>query len=92
MATDGQKISGLQPFKGLIENMSPSSYSMYWQVDGGSQVQMNDDSADYPHKESLVDVGGWNWNDGGPYHLTFTAKDGSGNVIATKNVGVYVAH
>ena len=90
--TDGSAISGVQPFKGLIENRSLSDYTMYWQVDGDALVQMNNSQADYPHKESDVDVSSWNWKGAGPYAVTFVAKDTSGKVIAQKTVKVTVVN
>jgi anti-sigma factor ChrR (cupin superfamily) len=76
----------------LVEGKSLSDYSMFWQVDGGGLVQMNDSQVDFPHKESDVDVGPWNWNGNGPYNLNFVAKDNSGNVIAQKKSTINVAH
>ncbi|MDE2040786.1 MAG: hypothetical protein KGI59_00135, partial [Patescibacteria group bacterium] len=92
---DGAAVSGIQPFKGLIEGTAATAYSMYWQVDGGQLNVMADNTATVPHKESLVDVSPWSWwggNGDGPYAVTFIAKDASGNVIARKSVDITVAH
>lgn len=40
--TDGSTQSGTQPFKARLENMSLSSYAMYWSVDGGQLNLMTD--------------------------------------------------
>ncbi len=89
--TDGSSVSGTQPFKALLENNSLSQYAMYWQVDGGGLVPMYDSSTDYPHKEAMVDLSGWNWRGTGPYTVNFVAKDSSGNVLAQKSVGITVS-
>ena len=86
----GSHLSGLQPFKAMLENVDPSQYWMSWSVDGGAQNQMWDSTQDYPHKESSVDLTSWTWNSGGPYHLLFTAKDSHGTAYGTKPVDVYV--
>jgi microcompartment protein CcmK/EutM len=90
--TSGTAISGVTPFKALVEGLSPSGYSMFWQVDGGVLNSMADSSQDYPHKESLVDVSGWSWKGSGPYTLTFTAKGSNGQVLVTKNVNISITH
>lgn len=63
---------------------------MYWQVDGGTLVEMPDSYADYPHKEAIVDLTNWNWKGSGPYVITFVIKDLSGNVKASANRNIYV--
>lgn len=89
--SDGASVSGTQPFKALLQNYSLSQYTLYWQVDGGGLVQMYDSSVDYPHKEAMVDLSGWNWRGTGPYTVNFVAKDGSGNVLAQKSVTITVS-
>ena len=84
--TDGATISGMQPLKGLVENLDISQYQMYWQVNSQPAVLMSDSSVDWPHKESAVDVSTWDSNS----TLTFIAKDLSGNIIAQKTVTVQV--
>lgn len=87
--TNGTTITGVQPFKALVENLALSQYTMYWQVDGGQLNLMNDNTTDAPHKESEVDVSGWNWRGTGPYTVTFVAKDLNGNILQTKAVQIY---
>jgi hypothetical protein len=87
---DGAHMQGTQPFKGMLENYSLSQYSLYWQVDGGSLNAMPDNYTDYPHKEYLVNLSGWNWRGTGPYTLTFTAKNSQGQIITSVNRTIYV--
>jgi endoglucanase len=88
--TNNATISGTQPFKAVIQNMSLSSYSMYWRVDGGQLNTMYNSSNGGDHKEAIVDVSGWKWRGSGPYVLTFVAKNNSGTVIASQNATIYV--
>jgi hypothetical protein len=89
---NGVTVSGVQPFKALVENMSLSQYTMYWQVDGGQLNQMQDSLQDAPHKEAMVNLSGWTWRGSGPYTINFVAKDGSGNIISQKSVQIMVSH
>lgn len=86
----GAHITGAQPFKALLENADVQNYQMFWQVDGGSWVWMNSNSADYPHKEAVVDVTNWSWHGPGPYHVNFIARDLNGTVVAQQAVDIYV--
>ena len=63
---------------------------MYWQVDGGGLVQMNDTQTDYPHKEFLADLSNWKWRGIGPYTINFVSKDLNGITIDQKSVKIYV--
>jgi hypothetical protein len=90
--TNGATISGLQPFKAMLENVALSAYQMFWQVDNGVLNQMFDSQTDYPHKEAMVDVSGWRWNNNGPYTLNFLSKDNNGTVISQKPTTINVAH
>jgi endoglucanase len=86
---DGKHVSGPQPFKAAVEGMDISQYEMFWQVDGGSWVWMDNSSADYPHKEASVDVNNWKWKGSGPYVVNFIARQ-NGNVIGQQSVTIYV--
>lgn len=90
--TDGSVLSGTQPFQARLENMSLSSYQMYWSVDGG-QLNLMSDNVD--HKEASVDLSGWTWRDAGanygPFAVTFTAKNSSGTVLQQKTITIYRA-
>ncbi|MBI2410073.1 hypothetical protein HYV30_03485 [Candidatus Kaiserbacteria bacterium] len=88
--TGNAHISGVVPFKVLLQNTDVSQYQMFWQVDGGPLVSMETSLTDYPHKEALVDVSNWKWNGGGPYTLNFVAKDNSGNTISQKSFQIFV--
>jgi hypothetical protein len=88
--TNNAGVSGVQPFKAMVENLELSHYRMYWQVDGDRLNEMVDDSRDYPHKEAMVDLTGWRWRGEGPYVLTFVSKDLSGNMIGKKSVNIWV--
>lgn len=90
--TLGSSISGTQPFKAVLEGSDISSYSMYWQVDNGQMNQMGNSTQDAPHKESQVDVSGWNWKGAGPYAVKFTAKNPAGQVLGEAQVSVTVQH
>ena len=83
-------VSGVQPFKAMVEGLDVSQYAMYWQVDGGALVPMGDNSSGYPHKESLVDLTSWTWKAQGPYTVTFVSKDKSGAIISQKSVQILV--
>jgi endoglucanase len=87
--TEGVELHGTQPFKGMVQGMSLGDYSMYWQVDNGNLVLMNDNYADYPHKEASVDLSGWNWKGTGPYVLNFVAKDKNGQVVGQTTRTIY---
>ncbi|MDE2020182.1 MAG: hypothetical protein KGJ13_07605 [Patescibacteria group bacterium] len=86
--TNGATITGVQPFKAMVPNLSVDSYIMYWQVDGGQLNIMPSNDTDYPHKEASVDVSTWNWRGSGPYAVTFIAKNTSGQVIAQTSVSI----
>lgn len=88
--TDQAKVSGTQPFKALLNSKQLSEYKMLWQVDGGQKNEMGDSSQDYPHKESMVDLSGWNWKGAGPYTLTFTAVENGGNQVGQKFIVIYL--
>ncbi len=83
--SNGATVGGLQPFKAMVEGKSTSEYAMYWQVDGGNLNEMYNSDVDYPHKETLVDLSGWNWKGAGPYTVNFVSKDTSGNMISQKS-------
>jgi endoglucanase len=93
--TDGSTQSGTQPFKALLENISLSSYAMYWSVDGGQLNQMSDSSVGGDHKEAIVDLSGWTWRDAGtawgPFSVTFTGRTPTGTNLQTKTITIYVA-
>ena len=88
--TDGATVSGTQPFKALVQNTSLSQYNMYWQVDGGGLVLMNNSTDGGDHKEAMVDLSGWNWRGSGPYTINFVAKDLNGNILAQNSANIYV--
>lgn len=81
--TRNATVSGVQPWKGLLQNHPIGNYKMYWQVDGDRLNEMFDNQTDWPHKEVLVDVSGWNWRGAGPYSITFFVKDLSGTTVKT---------
>jgi endoglucanase len=87
--TEGARVSGVQPFKAVLQDTPLSSYELYWQVDGGSLNKMNDSYTDAPHKEASVDVSGWNWHGTGPYMLSFVAKQ-NGATVSQTSVHIYI--
>ncbi len=88
--TDSAKVTGVQPFKAVVNNRAIDQYRMVWQVDGGQQNQMATSMQDWPHKETNVDLTGWNWKGSGPYTLSFTAFDNSGSQIGQKFEVIYI--
>lgn len=85
-------LSGTQTLKALVENKPLNEYDMYWQVDGGNLVKMEDSLTDYPHKEAIIEVGGWNWNSEGKYLITFLAKDLGGNTVGETAVPIIISN
>lgn len=88
--TNNSSISGVQPFKAMVPGRELGSYTMYWQVDGGTLNVMDNSDQDYPHKESLVDVSPWRWRGSGPYTVNFVAQDNSGQTIAEKWIQLFI--
>lgn len=88
--TDGVTVSGTQPFKAIDNNTTVDKYKMVWQVDSGQQNEMQNSFADYPHKQSNVDLTGWTWKGSGPYTISFTAYDFSGNKLGAKYETIYI--
>ncbi len=86
--TQDSLVTGIQPFKGLLQGWDLSQYHMYWQVDGDRLNIMGDSNVDWPHKEAMVDLSGWNWNDQGTYHLNFIVKDLGGGMLSQKSVDI----
>jgi hypothetical protein len=93
--TNNSILSGVQPFKARVDNMTLSSYKIYWSVDGGQLNLMSDNMTGGDHKEASVDLSGWNWRDAGanwgPFSVTFTAQDLSGTTIKTQTTTIYVS-
>jgi hypothetical protein len=86
--TDGVTISDTQPFKALLEDRSLDEYNMFWQVDGDRLNSMFDSHEDWPHKEAIVDLSGWNWRNSGPYIVNFIAQDLDGTTLAERAVSI----
>jgi endoglucanase len=87
--TDGAHLSGTQPFKAVLDGTPIEQYEMFWQVDGGGWVWMDNNYTDYPHKEAHVDVSSWTWRGSGPYKVNFIARQG-GVVTSEKAVSIYI--
>ena len=87
---DSATVTGTQPFKAVVDNAAPSSYNMYWQVDGGALSLMDTNTTGYPHKESVVDLSGWSWNPSNTYKITFVAKDLNGNNMGQASVSINI--
>lgn len=85
------KVGGVQPFKAMISGQDVNSYDMYWQVDGDRLNSMHTSYTDYPHKEAMVDLSGWNWRGAGPYTIAFIAKDRANNTIAQSSFVIYTS-
>ncbi len=87
---DNARVTGVQPFKALVNGKNLGDYKMYWQVDKGQLNLMSDNYTDYPHKESSVDLTNWSWNGRGPYVLDFSAYDNNNQKFAEKFVSIYL--
>jgi len=88
--TNEARVSGLQPFKALVEGIDVSTYEMFWRVDDGGLVAMPTNMQDWPHKEALVDLTNWNWKGAGPYRITFVSKKNSAQqIISEKSIQLY---
>jgi hypothetical protein len=85
-------VGGNQPFKAMVASMPVDSYKMYWQVDGDRLNEMPNNSTDYPHKESLVDLSTWNWKGNGPYQINFVVRDNSNNTLSQSSINIFVNH
>lgn len=83
-------MTGVQPFKALLQNNKITDYKMYWQVDSGGLVEMYNSYEGYPHKEAKVDFANWNWKGSGPYTIKFVAKNKTGSTLNTKTVVICV--
>ncbi|HYE60148.1 MAG TPA: glycoside hydrolase family 44 protein [Candidatus Kapabacteria bacterium] len=89
--TNNARISGTQPFKAMVPGKNLSDYRMYWQVDNDRLNLMPDNMTDGPHKESLVNVDGWNWRGNGPYEIKFVAIDAKTyQTIAKQRVAITI--
>lgn len=86
----GGTVSGVQPYKAVIDGRDISTYDMYWQVDSGVLNRMGNDSNPSAHKESLVDMTNWSWNASGSYTINFVAKDKAGQTLSQKSVALRV--
>ncbi len=90
--TASATLSGVQPFKAMLEGADVNSYYLFWEVDGGQYNLMPTNTQDYPHKEAEVNVAGWNWEPSGDYEITFIAQNLQGQEIARTSVTVHVAN
>jgi hypothetical protein len=88
--SNGQSVSGLQPFKANVYGLNLDQYDMFWKVDGGVANPMGDSQTDYPHKEAIVDLSSWNWNNSGKYSLNFSAFDKAQKLIHESNVDIQI--
>lgn len=76
--SDGAEVSGVQPFKAVLDGADLADYEMFWRVDDGELHSMGDSLEDHPHKEASVDVSDSTWNGSGPYQVTFVAESPDG--------------
>jgi hypothetical protein len=92
--TDTSVLTGTVTFKTLLVNTALSSYQMFWSVDNG-QFNLMSDNTTNGDKEASVDLSGWTWRDAGnyygPFAVTFTAEDLSGNIVQQKTIIIYRA-
>jgi hypothetical protein len=88
--TNGTAVSGVQPFQATLDGVDPSTYNMYWQVDGGVLNSMSTNMSPVAHKLAYVDLSNWSWSSNGQYTITFVAEAPNGSVIATQSVVITV--
>jgi hypothetical protein len=88
--TNGASVSGVQPFKAAIYSIPNNEFTMYWQVDGDILNEMYSTDEDYPHKEAMVDLSGWNWKGVGPYVLNFVAKNSIGETLGERSSSIAI--
>ena len=90
--TNGPTVSGIQPFKAMLQNWDISQYKMFWQVDGDRLNEMFNNSEEYPHKEVVVDLSGWTWKPASEsYELNFIAQNLGGDVLNQKKINIHVS-
>jgi hypothetical protein len=83
-------MTGNAPFKAALDGKNVNDYKMYWQVDNGGQVEMYNDNASGGYKFFWVDFSSWTWKPKTErYKITFTAKNNTGQVIATNSVNIF---
>ncbi|MBA3551000.1 hypothetical protein H0W32_02215, partial [Patescibacteria group bacterium] len=82
-------IDNTQAFKAQVQDRDISEYTMTWSVDGDKENEMDDSMADYPHKESVVNLKNWNWKGSGPYKVTFRAVDKDNKEIGKATVDIF---
>ena len=88
--SNGSSVSGVQPFKAVINGRDDVSYDMFWQVDSGALNVMTATATDGVHKECAVDLTNWKWNANHLYTINFVAKDKTGNIISQKAVTISI--
>ena len=88
--TDNAHVSGIVPFKATLDGKDVSEYSLTWQVVGGVTHNMENVTTDYPHKESVVDVSGWNWDISESYVITFIARDTTQKIISKTQKIIFI--
>jgi len=90
--SDTSVLTGTVTFKAALTNIALSSYQMYWSVDGGQFNLMNDNTS-AGDKEASVDLSGWTWRDAGnyfgPFQVSFSVEDLSGNIVQQKTITIY---
>lgn len=89
--TANATVSGVQPFKAMLENMNVNDYYMFWEVGTGQYNLMQSNYQDYPHKEATVDLSGWHWQSSGNYEITFIAQNLQGQEISRTSVLIHIA-
>lgn len=88
--TNNTSISGIQPFKGVLNGWNVNDYAMYWSVDGGQLNPMPTNYTDTPHKEADVNVSGWNWQSNNTYSIAYVAKNNNGTELARVTFSVII--
>lgn len=85
---DGVALSGEKKIKAYIENLSLEEYTMTYSVEDITNGEMLDAAGTF--KQAKIQFDQWTWNNNGPYIVTLTAYDMTGNMIGNKNLTLYV--
>lgn len=88
--TNGATLSGVNEVKARLTDRPSTSYTMFWQVDGGARTLMTEIGG---YHVANVDVSTWTWKGTGPYTISFIAEQkvrGKAVLVGSSSVQVSV--